>query len=74
MSLQALPVGKCVIAQVTLEWFLLVVLRVDGQNVFIQGVFPDVRFSTVQALELFIIETVPMLNPDVLMAVPKSGH
>ena len=58
----------------TLEWFLLVVLRVDGQNVFIQGVFPDVRFSTVQALELFIIETVPMLNPDVLVAVPKSGH
>ena len=58
----------------TLEWFLRLVLCVDRQNVFIQGVFPDVRFSTVQALELFIIETVPMLNPDVLVAVPKSGH
>ena len=58
----------------TLEWFLRLVVCVDGQNVFIQGVFPDVRFSTVQALEVFIIETVPMLSPDVLVAVPKSGH
>ena len=58
----------------TLEWFLRLVLCVDGQNVFIQGVFPDVSFSTVQTLELFIIETVPMLNPDVLVAVPNSGH